>query len=273
MINARILAISISWAVVSAAPLICAQDVIPSEARLVDQRPAAIQELELQPQRFLGFWAVLSAPSIDAQDLSRYREFEFGMGLLSVAKQAGMKPSEARTIHQRPAVIQELEWQPQHFLGDSSLQTDPVRGVLFSFYNGELFRIVVNYDRYRTKGLTDEDMIQAISAKHGTATRPPAKIISFSSSQVYNDSEKVLARWEDAQYSFNLFRSSYQPTFGMVVFSKRLDALARAAIVEALRLDEQEAPQREIERQKKQDEENRTTQEKARLVNKATFRP
>ena len=86
-------------------------------------------------------------------------------------------------------------------------------------------------------------------------TRPTAEIVSFSSSRVYNDSEKVLARWEDAQYSFNLFRFAYRPTFGMVLFSKRLDALAQAAVVEAIRLDEQEAPQREIELQKKLDEE------------------
>jgi hypothetical protein len=52
-----------------------------------------------------------------------------------------------------------------------------------------------------------------------------------------------------------------------------LDALARTAIVEAIRLDEQEAPQREIERQKKQDVEDRAAQEKARLVNKVAFRP
>jgi hypothetical protein len=58
-----------------------------------------------------------------------------------------------------------------------------------------------------------------------------------------------------------------------VVFSKRLDALARAAVVEALRLDIQEAPERELERKKKRDEENRIAQEKARLANKATFRP
>src|SRR5213593_480308 len=116
-------------------------------------------------------------------------------------------------------------------------------------------------------------MVEAISAKYGTATRPEAKIILFSSFQVYNDSEKVIARWEDSEYSFNLFRSSYQPTFGMLVFSKPLDASARAAAVEAIRLDEQEAPQREIERQKKQDEENRAAQEKARPVNKVNFRP
>lgn len=102
---------------------------------------------------------------------------------------------------------------------------------------------------------------------------PAAKIIFFSSSQVYNDSEKIVARWEDAQYPFTLFRSSYQPTFGMVVFSKRLDAVARAAIVEAIRLDEQEAPQREIERQKEEAAKDRAGQEKARLANKPNFRP
>ena len=220
------------------------------------------------------FWVVLSTPLTHAQDLSRYREFQFGMNVVAVAKQADVKPSEARVIHPRPAVIQELEWRPQRFLA-SSPQVDPVKEILFSFYNGELFRMLVNYDQHKTEGLTDEDMVEAISAKYGIATRPDAKIMLLlaSSFHVYNDSEKVIARWEDTQYSFNLFRSSYQPTFGMLVFSKPLDASARAATVEAIRLDEQEAPQREIERQKKQDEEVRAAQEKARPVNKVNFRP
>jgi hypothetical protein len=59
----------------------------------------------------------------------------------------------------------------------------------------------------------------------------------------------------------------------MVMYSKRLDALARAAIVESVRLDKQEAPRRESERQKKKDEERRGRQEKARQANKASFRP
>jgi hypothetical protein len=217
-------------------------------------------------------WVVLSTPLMYAQDLSQYRELQFGMNLLSVAQQTGMKPSGARTIHQRPALIQELEWRLQHFVGEPSLKTDPVRELLLSFHNDELFRIVVTYDRYRTEGLTDEDMIEALSAKYGTATRPTAKTISFSSSVVYNNTENVIACWEDAQYSFNLFRS-YSQTLGILVFSKRLDALARAAVVEAIRLDEKEAPERELERKKKQDEENRIAQEKARLANKAKFRP
>ncbi len=275
MYNTRSLSVSILGTVLSAASLICAQDGKPAEAKLRLQRPAMIQELALQPSSPLAFSlpaGPVPAPWIDTPDLSRYREFQFGMNLLAVAKQADVKPSEARVIHQRPAVIQELEWRPSRSIG-SSPQGDPVKEVLFSFYNGELFRMVVNYDQLKTEGLTDEDMVEAISAKYGTATRPEAKIILFSSFQVYNDSEKVIARWEDSQYSFNLFRSSYQPTFGILVLAKRLDALAGAAIVEAIRLDEREAPQREIERQKKQDEKNHAAQEQARLVNKPSFRP
>jgi hypothetical protein len=153
-----------------------------------------------------------------------------------------MTPSDAKMLHRRPARIQELWWYRS--LSGSSPQTDPVREVIFSFYNGELFRMVINYDRYRTERLTDEDMVESISAKYGVATRPTSETVGFSSSKVYNESEKVLARWEDALYSFNLFRPGYRPTFGMVVFSKRLDALAQAAVAEAIRLDQQEVPQR-----------------------------
>ncbi len=222
---------------------------------------------------------VFSAPSFYSQDLSRYREFQFGTGLPAVAKQAHLKPSEARALHSRPAVIEELAWG-SHSLLRSSPRPDSVKDILFSFYNGELFRMVVIYDPERIAGMTVEDIIEAVSAKYGTATRPVAEII-LSSTQFYNDgekiisdrSEKVIARWEDSQYSYNLFQHSYQTTFGMVIYSKRLETLAKAAIVEAIRLDEQEAPQRETARQKKKGEENRVQQEKDRRVNKAPFRP
>ena len=216
--------------------------------------------------------AVLSMPLIYAEDLSSYRGFRLGMDLPAVAKKADVKPSEAKVIYQRPAVIQELEWRPQSYYS-SSAQGDPVNEVLFSFYNGELYRIVVSYDQYRTEGLTDEDLIEGISAKYGTPTTPVAKIISSSPSQVYSDSAKVIARWEDSQYSFNLFRFSYGSAPGMLIFSKRLDALAQVAIVQAIRLNEQEAPQREIDRQKQQDDEKRAAGQKARPVSKANFRP
>jgi hypothetical protein len=188
------------------------------------------------------------------------------MSLTTVAKQADMNPSHATVIHQRPALIQELDC----WLLPS--KADPVNEVLFSFYNSELFRIVVSYDSYKTEGLTDEDVVEAISARYGTANRPAAKVI-LPLSQVGEASEEIIARWEDPQYSLSLFRSSDQRNFGMLMFSKRLDVLARTAATEAIRLEEQEAPQRAIELQKKQDEENQAAQAKARLANKDAFRP
>lgn len=275
MISIRSIAISVSCAVLAAAPLVHAQDAKPSEARLIVRPLSLIQELPLQFHRFPGFVpteaAAASPATVNSPDLSKYREFQFGMDLPAIAKLADAKRSGAKLIHQRPAVIQELTWQPRLSLSPSA-PADTVGTILFSFYNGELFRIVVNYDRYKTEGLTTEDMVEAISARYGTATRPTAEI-TFASSQVYDNSEVVIARWEDSQYSFNLFRSSYQPTFGMIAFSKRLDALARAAVIEAIRLDEQEAPQREINRQEEQEAKDRAGQAKARRANKPNFRP
>jgi hypothetical protein len=57
------------------------------------------------------FGAALSAPPTCSQDFSRYREFQLGTSLPAVAKQMRVKPSEAKAIHERPAVIQELVWQ------------------------------------------------------------------------------------------------------------------------------------------------------------------
>jgi hypothetical protein len=211
----------------------------------------------------------LSASILSAADLSSYRGFTFGTNLPAVAKQADMKPSEARAVHERPELIQELEWQPRRFPGPSA-QLDSVDHILFTFYNGQLFRMLINYDRSRTEGLTLDDMVEAISAQFGPASRDAAEI-DFPSA--YNKKVTVLARWEDEQHAFSLIHSAYQPGFALVALSKRLDALAQTAAVAAIRLDDQEAPQREINRQRMREDEARLQQDKARLANKPGFRP
>jgi len=210
---------------------------------------------------------LLSAPVIHGQDLSKYRNFSFGMSLVELSKQVDSQPLQTKLIQKRPAVIQELTWWPREYSG-SSLQAEPIWQVLFTFYNGELYRILVTYDRHATEGLGIEDMVEAISAKYGTATRPDVEI-SFPTNELYRSTEKVIARWEDSQYSFNLFRSSFLNTFGLVMFSKGLDVQVRAAIAESIKLQEQEYPQREIERQKKVAD----NLEAARQKNRPTFRP
>jgi len=207
------------------------------------------------------------ASAIQAGDLSKYRGFQFGTDLATVAKQAGANPSLAKTVHGRPALIQELDWRPSPL---GSFSTEPARDLVFSFYNGELFRIVINYDRHDTEGLTPGDLVEAISPTYGIATRP------ITLAQVepgrYGDEQEIIARWEDSQYSFDLIRSSYGPSFRLVGVLKRLIAPAEAAVLEAKRLDDQEAPQRDAARIVNEEDAAKAKLEKARASNKPKFR-
>ncbi len=211
----------------------------------------------------------LFSSTASAQDLSRYRDFHFGMDPESVVKQININPSAVKTTHRQPAVVQTLQWDP---LSVSALVTDrSLRSVRFDFYNSELFKMIVTYDLAGTEGLTTDDMIEAISAVYGSATRPDGTIAV--SSLIYEDEPKILARWEDAQYSISLFRAFYGNTFGLIASSKKLDLMASDSIRESDRLERLEAPQRERALQIKLEEDKRKALEKARLANRPKFRP
>ena len=219
----------------------------------------------------LGIFLVLgsiSAPALGS-DLSRYRDFPFGTNLPSVAKGAGIATSEAKTIHARPALIQELEWRPQPMGG--ARQSDSVQTVVCSFYNGQLFAVTVNYDRYETEGLTAADIVEAISAIYGDAERPAptAKAVR----PEFGGGDEIVARWQDSEYRFELVRGSYGPTYRLVGISKKLQADAQAAIAESKRLDDREAPQREAARLAAEKENEQAKLDKSRQVNKPKFRP
>jgi len=210
---------------------------------------------------------LLSVPLIRGQDFSKYRGLSLGMSLPELSNQVDLRPLETKLIQKRPPVIQELTCWPSGISG-YSLQTDSIWQIFFSFYNGELFRILVTYDRDATHGLTAEDMVQAISTKYGIATRPAGEI-SFPTNELYRSTQKVIARWEDSQYSINLVRSRFLNSFALVMFSKRLDAQADAAIAKSTKLEGQEDPQKEIDRQKKETDDL----EAARQKNRRIFRP
>jgi len=208
--------------------------------------------------------------SLGAADFSTYRNFRLGMSLTEAAKQADKKSADASTIYQRPAVIQEMNWTPHSSGLSGTAKPDPVQGCLLRFYNGQLFQIVVNYDRYKVEGMTPEDLIETISTVYGMPTRPSVEIAYHS---LFGETAAVLARWEDSQYSYNLVPSRAQSSFALVLWSKELDTLAQTAMAEAARLDAEEAPQRETEKKKKREDDERLLLEKARSANKPNFRP
>jgi len=213
--------------------------------------------------------AALAAPMLQAADLSTYRGFRFGMSTAQATNQAGMKVTDATTVHQQPALIQSLDFQPNLFHASVG-KSDPVSEITLTFYDGELARMAVVYDRYKVDGMTADDMIQALSAVYGTATKPKAEIAYHS---YYAETAPVVARWEDSEYSYNLIRSDDRSSFALILYSKRLDALAATANVEAVRLEALAAPQREADRAKKQADDLQALEQKSRQSNIASFRP
>ena len=211
---------------------------------------------------------LLSVPVVYAQDLSKYRNFSLGTSLADVSKQLKQTPADARVINQSPALIQELVWWSLPS-SESSAGPEPVQEIRFSFYDGELFRIVATYgNNTSTQGLTAEDLVGAISAKYGIATRPVAEA-NPPTQFAYGTTEKTIAFWEDSRYSLTLSLSPLSGTFQLVLFSKELNGQAEVTIVAATKQQREDAPQKELARVKKEADDLET----ARQNNLKSFRP
>ena len=217
----------------------------------------------------------LYGPALAAQDLDRYREFEFGSEVAAVSRVTGTPLSDVKVVHHRPALIQELTWRPRYGARRPAVpDTESVDKMVFGFYDDQLFRVAVDYDRERTKGLTDADMIEAISSIYGRQVKPTVSR-NRKTLLMYEDSlGPPIAQWGNLDHSVRLYRtSSYATSFTLVVTAEPMAALAQTAAARALELDTQEAPQREAAREKKESEDLRAADEKARLTNKPAFRP
>lgn len=197
----------------------------------------------------LGIGVFLSRHAAHGTDLSRYRQFQLGMHSGEVISHlAGIEPSQVILLYQRPEVVERLDWIPYLYPDPGNTNDpDPVRDVVFEFLNKHLYRIAARYDPRKTEGMTTVDVMQWISQTYGAPIdlRPNSTLVLGASQTV-----DVLARWEDQQFSLSLFGADYGGGFGIVLVSKSLDRDAQVAINEAIRLDEQERPAREIQRQK-----------------------
>jgi len=210
---------------------------------------------------------LLAAPMLRAQDFSKYRGFSLGTNLASVLKHTEQRLVDVKPTHDGSLLFQELTWRPSYSTGGSS-RAESVDEVVFSFYKGELYKMIVTYERASTEGLTGDDMVKSIATKYGPATSIALEIDSAGNEQ-YELRQKPVASWEDAQYSFNLVRSQFSNAFQLVIYSKRVNAEADAALAQVVKVDELEAPQRALARQKKESDAIEVTREK----NQKSFRP
>lgn len=210
---------------------------------------------------------LLTAPMLRAQDFSKYRNFSLGTNLAAVLKHTDQRLLDVKATHDGSLLFQELTWRPANGI-EVSYRSESVDELVFSFYKGELYKMVVTYDRASTEGLTADDMVKSISAKYGPATSVALEI-DAAANEPYTVRGKPVASWEDSQYSLNLVRSSFSTTFQLIIYSKRVNAEADAALAQTVKVDELEAPQKAIERQKKEADAIELTRQK----NQKSFRP
>jgi hypothetical protein len=208
------------------------------------------------------------------QDLSRYRDVPFGSTVASVVAVTRTSPDAVKALHQQPSLIQELQWRPQYALGRASGGVDPAQQITFRFYDDQLFSITVLYEARLVQGLTNQDIIDGVSAVYGPATltaaaskgpvpAPPGAV----------NGSTALASWQSADHRFTLMREVYPATYRLIGVSKGLEPLARAAEAEAARLDKEDAPRREAERVRTEAERRAAAEDTTRETNKSEFRP
>lgn len=198
-----------------------------------------------------------------AQTLDAYREFQLGASVAAVAAATRVAPAAFRTVHERPALLQEFDWRPSHYAQPDTRQ-DSVEQIGFSFYDDQLSRMVIVYDSRQTASMTRTDLVSALAPLYGAPA--PARRVADDP-----DFGPLAASWQSDSATVELFRGS--DAWRLVVTSRALHARALVAKAQALRREEQEAPARDLARQKQEEAAERTRQEQQRRANTAAFQP
>lgn len=203
-----------------------------------------------------------------AQDRLGYRAFVLESSVDTIVAASGARASDTRALHKRPALIQELEWRAP-YTSASNEPADPVRMILFSFCDNALYQLLVTYDRGRTDGLSNSDIIDALSSTYGAPVPAASRHRPLDSAS----DTIVLAQWERDGSSLTLLRGVYAADYQLMLTSTVLSTRARGAIREAAKLDIVDAPKREEEQRKKDAADAVAAREKIRASNKAAFKP
>lgn len=211
---------------------------------------------------------VLSTQLVSAQEPLRYRAYTLESSVDSVLATSGSRAADLKVLHERPALIQELEWRAPYSHSETEL-ADPVRMIVFTFCDNALYQVLVTYDSTRTDGLSNGDIIDSLTAAYGAPVPAAARNRPL---QAPLDTV-VLAQWDRAGASLTLLRRVYSAEFQLIVTAKALSTRARGAIREAARLDAADAPRREREQRKQEAADAIAARDKLRAGNKAAFRP
>lgn len=217
----------------------------------------------------LAIMVVLALTPVSAADFGTYRTFTLGSSTDDVMARSGAARRDLKTLHERPSLLEELSWRsPFRTLASDP---DPVAAIVFGFIDHQLFRMSIDYDRSRTQGLTKADILSSLSAVYGTRSARTAVVPKPAFDSL--DVPTAVASWRQDDTLVVLTESAYSGSFGLVISSIRLEALARKARTSAVTMDTREAPARAAAQAKADADAERAAAEKIRSANKAGFTP
>jgi hypothetical protein len=183
------------------------------------------------PRRCLAIAALIvatSAATVAAQGRSHYRGYAMGDSLLAISRQIGQPFMDATSTPAATGAVQELRWHAPYVRRGAAPAADPVDRLVFSFYEHRLFRIVIDYAPDRTEGMTETDMVAAVSAVYGTPRRRTLATTEDPAAPA-RPVETVIAQWISGDQSVALLGLQGRTAFRVIVASAGLQTLARAS--------------------------------------------
>ena len=202
--------------------------------------------------------------------LVSYRGISLGDPIQTVLAQLKIAAADVQAVHGDPVPVQRATWRPRPPGSGMANDADSVAEMVLTFYAGHLAQIAVIYDRARTQGLTDADLLDAMTRMYGIPLLPsvPTKVVS---GPVIT--QVTVGQWEDAETRVILWREQFPNRIGLVVTSRGSEAALQQAIADGMRVENAAAPARELARRNAEADVIRARDEKIRLENKAKFKP
>jgi hypothetical protein len=167
-----------------------------------------------------------SATPVAGQGRPHYRAYAMGDSLLAISRQLGVPVIDATATPAVSGAVQELRWHARYARRGTTPTGDPVDRLVFSFYEHRLFRIVVDYAPDRTDGMTESDMVGAVSTLYGSPIRRTLASQSDGTAPA-GPAETLIAEWTSGDRSVALLALQGQTAFRMIVVSSALQRLAR----------------------------------------------
>lgn len=214
---------------------------------------------------------VLGLPATPAAAaLSSYRGITLGDSVQVVADHLKIPVTDVKVVHERPTVVQSITWRPRRFVSGAGAERDPLAEMVLTFNLGRLARIEVIYDRDRTQGLTNADLVEALTAVYG-----PSLLLSTPTGTTTSAVSELetIGSWMDPETLVLLWRERYPSRVGLTLTSIDGDRALQDAISGGARLQASEAPARELAIRAAEAAAIQARDEKLRRDNKAAFKP